>query len=89
MNNIKKYRGLKNITQKDFAEMLGMTRPGLSFVESGNAKNINEKRLNKMSEILNVSAIKLLGMDVFKQIPNNKDDIEYLIEMLNNLKEEL
>ena len=89
MNNIKKYRGLKNITQKDFAEMLGMTRPGLSFVESGNAKNINGKRLNKMSEILNVSTIKLLGMDVFKQIPNNKDDIEYLIEMLNNLKEEL
>ena len=89
MNNISKYRGLKEISQKDFAEMLGMTRPGLSFVENGNAKKICEARLIKMSEILEVSPIKLLGLENFKYLPQTKEDVDYIIEILQDFKKEL
>ena len=89
MNNIQKYRGLKNISQKDFAEQLGMTRPGLSYVENGNVKNINSKKIKLMSEILCVSPVKLLGMENFKCIPETKEDADYLISLLVDLKEGL
>ena len=89
MNNIQMYRGLKNITQKDFAEQLGMTRPGLSYVENGNTTKISVKKLNLMSEILGVSPVKLLGLENFKYIPQTKEDIDYTIELLNNLKKDI
>lgn len=89
MNNIAKYRGQANISQKDFAVQLGMTRPGLSFVENGNAKNIKHTKLLKMSEILGVSPIKLLGIENLKYIPESKEDFDYLIELLKEQKEKL
>lgn len=89
MNNILKYRGLKNITQKDLALQLKMTRPGLSFVENGNAKNISPERLKKMSEILGVSIVKLLGEENFKHIPETEEDIDYMVDMLLQMKKEL
>lgn len=89
MNNIAKYRGLKGITQKDFAEQIGMTRPGLSFIENGYAKNIDSEKIEKMSKILGVSPITLLGMDNLKCIPDTKEDVDYMIEILNKLKESL
>lgn len=89
MNNISKFRGLKEISQKDFAEMLDMTRPGLSYVENGNAKKICEKRLNKMSEILGVSVVKLLGLENFKYLPQSKEDIDYIIEILQEYQKGL
>lgn len=89
MNNISKYRGLKEISQKEFAEMLGMTRPGLSYVENGNAKNVCEERLKKMSEILGVSEVKLLGFENFKYLPQTQDDIDYLIEILQERRKGL
>jgi len=89
MNNIAKYRGQANISQKDFANQLNMTRPGLSFIENGKAKNINHTNLLKMSEILGVSPIKLLGIENLKYIPETKEDFDYLIELLKEQREKL
>lgn len=89
MNNIQKYRGLKNFSQKDFAAQLKMTRPGLSFIENGNVKSIDHSKLEKMSQILDVSIVKLLGMENFKYIPETKEDIDYVIEILQEKKEKL
>lgn len=89
MNNIQKYRGLNNISQKDFAAQLEMTRPGLSFIENGKARNIDHKKLEKMSTILGVSIVKLLGMENFKYIPETKEEIDYIIELLEAEKEKL
>ena len=87
MNNIQKYRNEKGIKQVDFAKMLNMTRPGLSFIEHGNARFIREDKLEDMSKILNVSIIKLLGLENLKHIPTTIEDIDYMIEMLKELKE--
>ena len=89
MNNIAKYRGLKNIQQKDFADALFMTRPGLSFIENGNVRNISKKRLMQMSKILEVSPVKLLGEENFKYIPETLEDINYMIELLEEKKKGL
>ena len=86
MNNIQKYRGLKGITQVELADALNMTRPGLSYLEHSNAKNVNQKKLEKMSEILGVSIVKLLGEDNFKNVPSTVEDIDYTIELLENIK---
>lgn len=86
MNNIQKYRGLKGITQKELADTLGMTRPGLSYLEHSNAKNVNQKKLEEMSAILGVSIVKLLGEDNLKNIPTTIEDADYMIELLENIK---
>lgn len=89
MNNIQKYRGLKGISQIDFSKQLGMTRPGLSFVENGNVKIINYENLKKMSEILEVSPIMLLGEENFKYLPETKEDVDFMIDILLKIKENL
>ena len=86
MNNIQRIRKEKGIKQLDFAKMLGMTRPGLSYVENGNAKFIAEDKLQKMCEILDVSKIKLLGLGNIKYIPETEEDIDYMISLLEELK---
>ena len=89
MNNIQKYRGLKGISQIDFAKQLDMTRPGLSFVENGNVKIISYENLKKMSEILEVSPIMLLGDENFKYLPETKEDVDFMINILLKIKENL
>lgn len=89
MNNIQKYRGLKNISQREFAAQLKITRPGLSFIEHSNVKYISPDVLNKMSEILEVSPIMLLGVENFKIVPETKEDIDYMIEILEAQREKL
>ena len=89
MNNIQKYRGLKNISQKDLAIQLDLTRPGLSYIENGKAKFISKKTLTKLSEILEVSPVKLLGIENLKYIPRDKEDVDFMIEILENLKEKM
>ncbi len=89
MNNIQKYRGLKGISQVDFAKQLGMTRPGLSFVENGNVKVIDYEKLTKMSKILGVSPIVLLGEENIKYLPKTKEDVDFMIDILLKIKENL
>lgn len=89
MNNIQKYRGLKGISQVDFAKQLDMTRPGLSFVENGNVKIIDYEKLTKMSKILGVSPIVLLGEENIKYLPKTKEDVDFMIDILLKIKENL
>lgn len=86
MNNIAKYRGLKNYSQKDFADLLKITRPGLSFIENGNVKNINHELLRKMSIYLDISPVRLLGEENFKYVPKTQEDIDYIINLLEEKK---
>ncbi len=86
MNNIQKYRKEKGIKQAEFADILNLTRPGLSYIENGNVKFIDTNKLEEMSDILNVSPIKLLGIDNLKYLPKTVEDIDYMIELLESLK---
>ena len=60
--NIKKYRTLNNLGQEEFAQMLGVTRPAVSYLESGKREPRMEQ-LKKIAEILNIP-IDILVSDV-------------------------
>lgn len=86
MNNIQKYRGVKGISQTELATKVNLTRGGLWFIESGKAKNVRSDKIEKISEILEVSPVKLLGMENFKFEPKTEEDIDFVINMLQEQK---
>lgn len=89
MNNIQKYRGLKGISQTELASKVKLTRGGLWFIEAGKAKNVRSDAIEKISEVLEVSPVKLMGMENLKFEPKTKEDVDFMIEMLQELKEKL
>lgn len=89
MNNIKMYRGLAEMTQTELAKRVGLTRQGLIFIESGKSWLINRKVLAQICEELHVSQPLILGMENFKYIPQTKEEVDYMIELLQKLKENL
>ncbi|MBR3208855.1 MAG: helix-turn-helix transcriptional regulator [Bacilli bacterium] len=89
MNNVKMYRGLAGLSQKELAERVGITRQGLVFIENGRSWLINRKILTKICEELNVSKPRILGLENFKYIPETKEDADYMISLMEKLKETL
>lgn len=87
MNNVKMYRGKYSMPQKKLADALGVTRAGLNLIENGKIWIINKKTVLKMCDIFNVSPSKLLGDENFKYLPETVEDIDYMISILNKLKE--
>jgi len=57
--NIKKYRKLKNISQKEMAKKLQVTNTWLCKLENGN-KNTTIFRLSDIATILNVKLLDLI-----------------------------
>lgn len=88
MNNITKYRGLIGMSQKKLAEELGISRTGLNLMENGRIWIIKKKTVTKMTEILKVTPTQLLGLENLKYEPESKEDIDYMISLLEKLKEE-
>ena len=90
MSNFKKYRGLAGLTQGEAAEKLGMTRVGLASIEGGyNHFYVRKVTLDKMCELYGTTPIKLYGQDNFKVKPETLEEIDYMIEVLNKMKEAL
>lgn len=87
MNNITKYRGLAGLSQKNLAEELNISRTGLNLMENGKIWIINKKTLMEMCDILNVTPTKLLGLENLKYEPQTLEDIDYMIDLLEKLKE--
>lgn len=81
MNNIRKFRGLTGITQKELAEQVGVARCFISVMESSEYP-LSLKTAEKMSKVLNCSTIELLGTDNLKLQPNNDDEKILIIKML-------
>ena len=50
MTNLKAYRKSKQLTQKEMADMLGISQVYYSYIESGK-RNINNKILNKLTKL--------------------------------------
>ena len=66
---IKNIRELKNYTQEYMAEKLGISIRAYSKIESGET-NLTIDRLNKLSQILEMSPLEILGFDD-KQVFNH------------------
>lgn len=82
-SNIKKYRELKNITQKQLAESIGKTKNVISNWETGLNKP-DADTLEVLLYMLDVDANTLLGWDNPEQL---KTDAEVLAtEILSNPK---
>lgn len=82
MNNIKKYRGQNQIHQKDLADMLNISRARLCYFESEKCKNVPLRILLLLEKKMNVSKIKLLGVSNLRYLPENDEDLNFLIESI-------
>ena len=58
---LKKFRISKNMTQKQFAEKIGITQTTYSFIESGSHKP-SFKIINKLAEILELTPEEIRAM---------------------------
>ncbi len=101
-NKIKKIRELRSFTQEYMAEKINLSTRAYSKIESGETE-LTIKRLNEISEILEVKPEEILGFDE-KQIFNNCNQkgniginhnyfpqslIEFYEEKIKKLEEEL
>lgn len=59
-NNIKRYRRLRKMTQKELAEALDVTHSSVSAWEIGK-NSIDMSRLNQICQVLNVSLAEILA----------------------------
>lgn len=82
MNNIKKYRGINNMTQEALAEKINCARSLITYWESSEYNNLKPIQAKKLSEALNCSIIELYGEDNFKIIPNTDDEKLEMIKVL-------
>ena len=57
-SNIRKWRRLKDIEAKNFAQMLGITTGALSNIEN-NITNLTLSRISEIAELLNIAPEKL------------------------------
>ncbi len=72
VQNIKKFRELKNMTRDEVADQLEMSVSGYSKLERGEV-DITLSKLYKISEILEVSVSQILNFDA-SQIFNLRDN---------------
>lgn len=84
MKNIKKFRTLKNIDQKDLAKLLGVSRTSLSYFENGVVQP-REKTFKKMCDIFECTEIELYGTEVFRTKPKTEKDILDILKALSYL----
>ncbi len=97
-HKIEKLRRLKNLTQENIANELGLTAQAYGKIER-NEVAINQDKLEKLSKILNVSMEELLQFDekvYFSNSANNSmhavvinSTINTHIELLKALQEQL
>ncbi len=64
-SNIKKFRELKGLTREYISDELGMSSSGYSKIERGEV-DLTISKLDKISEILEVSPSQILNFDVSK-----------------------
>lgn len=69
-NVIKSRRVELGLTMKDIAEYVGVSEGTVSRWESGNIANMKRSRINKLAEILQLSPLVLLGVEI-ETAPDN------------------
>lgn len=84
MNNIKKYRGMFDMTQEELAKAVGVTRTLVIYWENPEYHNLKLKQAKKIAKIFDCSVIDLYGLDNFKIVPKTDEERLKVIEMLYN-----
>lgn len=83
MSRLKELRGLKNYTQEDVAQYMGITRAAYSNIENGKRQR-DEQTIRQLSELYNVSAGCVLGMEPIPTANKNQplaegEELKYTI----------
>jgi len=81
--NIKKYRKLRNLTQEQLAEAIGIEIRTLSLIETGRSF-ISSKTLGNISKILNVTPASLFEAATFDDTERIYKDLVKEIEIIKN-----
>ena len=79
--NLKKFRAKLGYTQDDIATIIGCSRQTYNDLEKGK-KDISDNYLNKLRKLYRCTTAELYGMDIFKHKLESKEEIEYMIRIL-------
>lgn len=85
-NNIKRYRKLRKITQKELAEALDVTHSSVSAWEIGK-NSIDMDRLNQICKVLDVSLSDILSDNVDAEQFQKDEENRKIIDVLNRRPE--
>lgn len=94
MNNIAKFRCLKNLTQQDLSDLTGFARTYIAGLEM-HPETISAKAAIKCSKVFKCSPLEILAGYNFKIRPQNDNEIlieiKHLVRMVENteLKDKL
>lgn len=81
-NNLRKYRGIHNMTQDELGQKLGVSKAGVSYMEQN---SINVESAKQCAEILGENVFAILGKDAFRLLPETEEDKEILINTIRGL----
>lgn len=85
MNNLRKIRKKKGLTQQELADMVGVSRQLICYMEKGKY-NITNSIIKKMSKALEISPVEIMGVDNFKFMPKTEEEKEYVIKIVKEGK---
>ena len=86
MNNLKMLRGQLGLTQREAASKIGMGRQRYCEVEKSSKWGVSKQHLDKMCEVFNTNPVYLLGEDNLLFKPQNNEEIDYIISILEKMK---
>lgn len=83
MNNLLRIRIDRNLTQQDLADLLGMTKSNVCYMET---HELTFRSAERIAKILKVNVFEIMGEDIFKSTPKTSEDIVVLEKVLEELK---
>lgn len=86
MKNLKRLRGLKGITQKELSVATNIPRTRLVYFESDECHCLSEAIEKKLCSFYKVNIFELYGIDILKYVPSSKEELQYVIGILEEAK---
>lgn len=74
MSRLKEIRKIRNLTQKELADLVGTTSVNISYLEI--RRGLSEKWLDKLSKVLNCTKAQLLGEQSIEELGRSPEEIK-------------
>ena len=81
--NLKKLRAELNYKQEDVANIIGCSRQTYVALEKGRT-GLSDRFIVILRKLFRCTTAELYGMDIFIHKPESKEEIEYIIKMLQD-----
>ena len=86
MKNIKRLRCLLGITQQELSVKTKIPRTRIVYFESDQCHKLSGCAEKKLCDFFKVNKYELYGIDILREIPKNKTDLQYVIDILEEAK---